>query len=431
MILLSFIVSATGVIILTEMNIAGKKETIICIGAGASGSFFALNCADERHEVLLFDSNAKAGRKMYISGKGRCNITNDCSVKDFISHVVRNPRFLYSSISRFSPADTIDFFNGHGCPLKTERGDRVFPISDKSSDIIDCLVRECRKNGVKFCFDQTVTKIRKEEDGFIVFTKEKEYHCDRLIIASGGRSYSSTGSKGDGYRFAKQFGHEVVELKPALCPLRIKERIHKEMLKLTLKNVSLTAENGKFRKTIFGDLEFLPGSVTGPIALSMSSFINREQGIGLSLDLKPALDEEKLDKRLLRQIGETPNEDVGYLLKQLLPNDFIGFFVENTGTDTGIRLNSLNKESRMKLLRDLKRFELTYEGPEDIEKGIVTSGGVDVRQIDPRTMESKLCKGLYFIGEVLDVDALTGGFNLQCALSTGYSCAEAIRGEGE
>ena len=404
-----------------------KKTRIICIGAGASGLFFALNAADEYNEVTLIDSNSKAGRKMYISGKGRCNITNNCDVKEFISNVVRNPKFLYSAINRFAPADTIDFFNTHGCPLKIERGNRVFPVSDRAADIIDCLLKECRKKKVDIEFDQKVTKIEKEDEKFIVYSGKKRYEADKLVIATGGRSYPSTGSTGDGYNFARQFGHEIVQLKSALCPIRIKEVIRHGMLDLTMKNVALTCKSGKFNKTIFGDLEFLPGSITGPIALSMSSLINRIDEVKMSLDLKPALDEQKLDKRLLREIETNPNKDVRYLLTTLLPSGFLDFFIENSETDAAVILNSLTKEKRMKLLNDLKHFDLTYMGLENIDKGIVTSGGVDVSQIDPKTMGSKITEGLYFIGEVLDVDAFTGGFNLQIALSTAYSCALGMK----
>jgi hypothetical protein len=404
-----------------------KKEKIICIGAGASGLFFALNCADDDHEVILIDGNAKAGRKMYISGKGRCNITNDCEVKEFINNVIRNPRFLYSAINRFKPVDTIAFFNEHECPLKTERGNRVFPVSDKSADIIDTLVRECRRKKVKLIFEEKAEKIEKTTEGFTVRCTDNEYTCNRLVIATGGLSYPSTGSTGDGYEFARSFGHNIVELKSALCPLRIREKINKDMYDLTLRNVTLTAANDHFRKSIFGDLEFLPGAITGPIALSMSSLINREENIKLTLDLKPALDEEKLDRRLLRDIEKDPNKDVRFLLKGLLPEGFIRFFLDNTATDPSIILNSMTKVMRKQLLNDLKHFRFDYISPESIDKGIVTSGGVDVKQIDPKTMESKLCEGLYFIGEVLDVDAFTGGFNLQIALSTAYSCAMGIK----
>ena len=415
----------------TNMSETRKRKRIICIGAGASGLFFGLNCADQDHEVILLDSNPKAGRKMYISGKGRCNITNDCDVKEFIGNVVRNPKFLYSAIHRFGPADTIAFFNEHGCPLKTERGNRVFPVSDHAADIIDCLVKECRKKGVKLCFEQKVTDIRKEADQFLIKTKDHIYKADKLVIATGGKSYPSTGSRGDGYQFAEQFKHHIVELKSALCPIRVKEEIKKEMLKLTLKNVSLTARNERFHKTIFGDLEFLPGAITGPIVLSMSSLINREGPVELFLDLKPALEEEKLDKRLLREIDSQPNKDVSYLLSTLLPKEFVAFFVECSSIDPDLVLNTFTRKKRHELISYLKRFPFHFDGLEEIDKGIITSGGVDVNEIDPKTMESKLCRDLYFIGEVLDVDAMTGGFNMQIALSTGYSCATAIVSDKE
>ena len=405
------------------MDKNNTKTRIICIGAGASGLFFALNAKNDDNEVILIDSNSKVGRKMYISGKGRCNITNNCDSRQFINNVVRNPKFLYSAINRFSPADTISFFNEHDCPLKTERGNRVFPVSDRSSDIIDCLFKECRRRKVDIRFDEKAEKIVKEENIYRVICKNNTYEADRLVIATGGKSYPSTGSTGDGYKFAREFGHKITELKSALCPIRIKEVIRHNMLDLTLRNVSLTCRSNRFDKTLFGDLEFLPGSISGPIALSMSSLINRLDEVEMYLDLKPALDEEKLDKRLLREIEKNPNRDLRYLLGTLLPSSFIEFFVENSATDTTLILNSLTKEKRLKLLNDLKHFKLTYEGLEDIEKGIVTSGGVDVGEIDPKTMESKISKGLYFIGEVLDVDAFTGGFNLQIALSTAYSCA--------
>ena len=405
------------------MDKNNTKTRIICIGAGASGLFFALNAQNDNNEVILIDSNSKVGRKMYISGKGRRNITNNCDSRQFINNVVRNPKFLYSAINRFTPADTISFFNEHDCPLKTERGNRVFPVSDRSSDIIDCLFRECRRRKVDIRFDEKAEKIVKEENIYRVICKNNTYEADRLVIATGGKSYPSTGSTGDGYKFAREFGHKITELKSALCPIRIKEVIRHNMLDLTLRNVSLTCRSNRFDKTLFGDLEFLPGSISGPIALSMSSLINRLDEVEMYLDLKPALDEEKLDKRLLREIEKNPNRDLRYLLGTLLPSSFIEFFVENSATDTTLILNSLTKEKRLKLLNDLKHFKLTYEGLEDIEKGIVTSGGVDVGEIDPKTMESKISKGLYFIGEVLDVDAFTGGFNLQIALSTAYSCA--------
>ena len=400
---------------------------ILCIGAGASGLFFALNCADEKHEVILVDKNHKVGRKMYISGKGRCNITNNCEVKEFISNIVNNPKFLYSAISLFKPADTISFFNEHGCMLKTERGNRVFPVSDHASDIIDTLFFECKKKKVRIVFEETIREIKKKENQFVAFGEKGNYTIDKVVVATGGLSYPVTGSTGDGYRFAESFGHTIVEPKPALCPIKIKEKIDKQMLKLTLKNVALSANNDHFHQTIFGDLEFLNDAISGPIVLSLSSLINREKQVNLSLDLKPALKQETLDKRLLREIEKHPDKDVAYLLSILLPKEFISFFLRLSKIDSSLPLSSLPREKRLELLKNLKELPLTFEGLEQIEKGIVTSGGISVKQINPKTMESKLCEGLYFIGEVLDVDGLTGGFNLQIALSCGYNCAKAIK----
>ncbi|MCR5491795.1 MAG: NAD(P)/FAD-dependent oxidoreductase [Bacilli bacterium] len=399
---------------------------IICIGAGASGLFFSLNAANNGHEVILLESNERAGRKLAITGKGRCNITNDCPVNEVIEKVLSNPKFLYSAVAGFSPRDAIEWFNAHGCELKTERGNRVFPVSDQSSDVVNALLRECDKAGVKIIYRQKVTSIRQSEEGFKVFTKDRAYAAEKVVIATGGKSYPLTGSTGDGYAFALSFHHSIVPPVSALCPIKIKERIDPKMTTLTLKNVALTASAEKFHKTLFGDMEFLPNAITGPISLSMSSLINRKGYVELSLDFKPALDNEKLNNRILREISETPNESVMHLIRTLLPSDIIPFFVQHAGTPTAKQLNSFTKEDRAKLVRDLKAFPLTYDGLDGIEKGIVTSGGVSTKEINSKTMESKLVPGLYFIGEVIDVDAFTGGFNLQIALSTAYAAARYI-----
>ena len=399
---------------------------IVCIGAGASGLFFSIHASSFGHEVILLESNAKVGRKIAITGKGRCNITNNCSATEFINNVVTNPKFLYSAINGFTPSDTIEWFNNHGCPLKTERGNRVFPVSDKSFDIIDTLLREAKRAGTKIIYNEKVEDIYQSDSGFVIKTNNRKYDADNVVIATGGLSYHLTGSTGDGYRFAKKLSHTVIEPKSALCPIKIKEKIDKSMLDFTLKNVSLTASNESFNKSIFGDLEFLSHAITGPIAISMSSFINKVGDVNLSLDFKPALDEEKLDNRILRDIKDKPNENVSYLLRGLLPREIIPFFVINTKTDVETVLNSFTKEDRLKLVRDLKHFHFSFDGLDDIDKGIVTCGGVSVKEVNQQSMESKIIPGLYFIGEVLDVDALTGGFNLQIALSTAYAAASHI-----
>ena len=399
---------------------------VICIGAGAAGLFYSLNASNKGAEVIVFDGNTKAGKKLAITGKGRCNITNNKPVNEFINHVVRNPKFLYSSLNQFTPQDTMEFFESHGCPLKVERGDRVFPVSDKSCSIIDCLVKEAKSSGVIFKYNEKVINCYKDNEEFVVQTKLNEYRADKLVIATGGKSYPLTGSLGDGYKFAQNFGHTIIPIKPALCPIKIKERIHKEMLDFTLKNVELLAESQHFKKKIFGDLEFLPNSITGPISLTLSSLINRFDDVRLTLDFKPALDNEKLSNRILREITKTPNEDVRHLISTLLPKEVREFFIENTNFDLDKRLNSFSKQERLDLINYLKHFKLTFDGLEDIEKAVVTSGGVNVEELKQKTLESKIVNNLYFIGEVIDVDAFTGGYSLQIALSTAYAAAKDI-----
>ena len=399
---------------------------IIVIGAGASGLFYAAQAASRGHEVMVLESNEKAGKKMYITGKGRCNLTNNSSVRDCINNVVRNPKFLYSCFSKWTPENTIDYFNEHGCPVKTERGNRVFPESDKSSDAINCLLRECKKVGVSIHYEEKVVQAKKEGDRFLVKTKKASYESDALVIATGGKSYPQTGSTGDGFAFAKGFGHQIVYPVPALCPILIEEKPSRGMLELTLKNVELTAENENFRKTLFGDLEFLPDAITGPIALTMSSLINRVGKVRLSLDFKPALNEGKLDARIVREVAAAPNKDVRYLLGRMLPMDMLAFFFAKCSVPEELALNSLMKVQRKELVSLLKKFPLVFVGLNSNEKGIITSGGVSVDEIDAKTMESKRIPNLYFIGEVLDVDALTGGFNLQIAFSTAYAAANSL-----
>ena len=400
---------------------------VICIGAGAAGLFFALNASSKGVEVLVLDSNSKPGRKLAITGKGRCNITNKKLPREFLDHVVRNNNFLYSSLNAFTPFDTMEFFESHGCPLKVERGDRVFPVSDKSSDIIDTLVNECLAKNVVFKYNEQVEKVEKVDENFIVKTKSNTYVCDKLVIATGGASYTSTGSKGDGYKFAKSFNHKITEIKPSLCPIVIEEYIPKEMFDFTLKNVEITAKSKNFKKKIFGDLEFLNNRLTGPIILTLSTLINRiEDDIELSLDFKPALNNEKLNNRILREINNAPNNDVLYLLTKLLPNEIIKFFISHIDLDVKTKLNSFTKEDRNKLVKYLKEFKFTFISLDDLDRAVVTSGGVNVNEINQKSMESKIVKGLYFIGEVLDVDAQTGGYSLQIALSTAYVASKNI-----
>ena len=400
---------------------------IIVVGAGPAGLFYSINASCLGHEVVLLESNEKAGKKLFITGKGRCNVTNACEGKEFLNNVVTNAKFLFSSLSKWNSFDTIDFFNSHNCPLVIERGNRVFPKSYKAYDITDTLVRECRKNGVSIKFNTKVLEINKINNEFVVKTNFSNFTSDALVIATGGKSYSQTGSKGDGYLFAKKFNHTIIDPVPALCPIKVKENFQKEMLNFTLKNVTLKATSGKFENNEFGDLEFLSNALTGPIALTTSSLINRFDDVTLSIDFKPALSDEQLDNRLLREIKNYEKGTVLDLIKKVLPSAVIPMFLSKLDVDQDESLVYLTKENRYKIVNLIKSFPFSYAGLDNIDRAIVTSGGVDIKQINPKTMESKLVPNLYFIGEVLDIDAFTGGFNIQIALSTAYSAANALK----
>lgn len=400
---------------------------IIVVGAGPAGLFYSINASCLGHEVVLLESNEKAGKKLFITGKGRCNVTNACEGKEFLNNVVTNAKFLFSSLSKWNSFDTIDFFNSHNCPLVIERGNRVFPKSYKAYDITDTLVRECRKNGVSIKFNTKVLEINKINNEFVVKTNSSNFTSDAVVIATGGKSYSQTGSRGDGYLFAKKFNHTIIYPVPALCPIKVKENFQKEMLNFTLKNVTLKASSGKFENKEFGDLEFLSNALTGPIALTTSSLINRFDDVTLSIDFKPALSEEQLDNRLLREIKNYEKGTVLDLIKKVLPSAVIPMFLSKLDVDQDESLVYLTKENRYKIVNLIKSFPFSYAGLDNIDRAIVTSGGVDIKQINPKTMESKLVPNLYFIGEVLDIDAFTGGFNIQIALSTAYSAANALK----
>lgn len=400
---------------------------IIVVGGGASGLFFSLNASKKGHNVTVIERNEKVGKKLFITGKGRCNVTSDSDNKTIMNHIVNNPKFLYSALNRWSSVDTINFFSSHGCPLVTERGNRVFPQSGKSYDIIRTLHSECIKEGVIFIYKERVMSAYKNNERFVVKTQNgRIFQSDALVIATGGKSYSKTGSSGDGYHLASSFSHHIISPVGALVPLKVKETIPSSLFNLTLKNVTLKASGEKFSFSEFGDLEFLPSSLTGPIALTISSYINRKDNVKLELDLKPALSEEQLTNRILREIKEKRNSVVLDLLKTLLPISFISLFLSKCDVEENKSLDVLLKEERDKIVFYLKHFPFTYLGLDNIDHAIVTSGGVDVKEINPSTMESKLVKNLFFIGEVIDVDALTGGFNIQIAFSSAYLASEAL-----
>lgn len=394
----------------------------IVIGAGPSGIMAALSLKEIGDDVIILEANEKICKKLYITGKGRCNITNNTDREGIIKNIVSNPKFLYSAISYFSPQDTIDFFEGKGVPLKTERGNRVFPVSDKSSDIIKAFEKVLKQNDIKVLLNSKVKYVKLLEDGrFAVATDKTKYECDKLIIATGGKSYPGTGSTGDGYKFASMLGHNVVNPRPALVPIRLKN-YDGSVSGLSLKNVSCKAIfDGKTFEE-FGEMLFTHNGLSGPIILSLSSQINKFdiKDKKIYIDLKPALSSEQLDNRLLRDFENFKNKDLKNYLPELMPKSLIEIFLKQISFENK-KVNEITKENRQEIIAKLKSLEFVIDRLEDVSVGIVTAGGVDVLQVSNKNMESKLISNLYFVGEVLDIDALTGGFNIQIAMSTGYS----------
>lgn len=401
---------------------------IAVIGGGASGMMAAGVCAKNGHNVDLFEANEKLGKKIYITGKGRCNVTNCSDAEEILRNVVNNSKFLYSALYAFDSFSTINFFENMGIPIKIERGNRAFPESDKSSDIIKALSNFDIKNGVKILLNHKVINIYKSGDFFNINTTFGMYNTyDSVICCTGGMTYSATGSTGDGYKFAKNFGHNIVEPRPGLVPILLKDNYINNIQGLSLKNVKLIAlKNGKVYKEIFGEMLFTSNGISGPIVLSMSSYINRQNDISLKIDFKPALTNEQLHKRLLRDIESIKEKQTSTLIGGLLPNSLIEPFLSKCNIDKCKKVKSLTTKDIDCIVYTLKNFDLLYNGVDKLDYGIITSGGVDIHEINPQTMESKLIKGLYFAGEVLNVDALTGGFNLQIAFATGYLAGNSI-----
>ena len=395
---------------------------IAVIGGGPAGMMAAITAAENGADVTLFEQNEKTGKKMYIAGKGRCNLTNDCSARDFVTNVVTNPKFVLGALNKFTPQDTMEFCQSRGLQLKVERGNRVFPVSDKSSDVIKLFTQQLLRSGVKIKLNEQISAVEYCENAFLLTTITGIISFDRVIIATGGKSYSATGSCGDGYRFAKSLGHNLLPLRPALC--RILCNNCKTLEGLTLKNVevSLLDANNKVVASEFGEMLFTNNGISGPAVLSLSSRINKTNlaGAKIAIDLKPALDAEKLDARILRDFSERMNKDFVNSLDQLLPERLRLFVAERCGIPLYKKVNQITAQDRKALVSTLKGLTFTNVALDSIEYGIVTSGGIDITQISPSTMESKIVKGLYFAGEVMDIDALTGGYNIQLALSTGY-----------
>ncbi|MTI81003.1 MAG: NAD(P)/FAD-dependent oxidoreductase [Firmicutes bacterium] len=396
---------------------------LVVIGGGPAGMMAAATGAEKGLRVLLLEKNEKLGKKLYITGKGRCNVTNYCEMEDFFENVVSNSKFLYSALYSFSNYQLVDLLHSLGVKTKVERGNRVFPESDKSSDIIKGFNTLLRKHSVDIKFNSRVKEIVIKDNNVtgVQLDNGNKITCSSVIISTGGMSYQQTGSTGDGYQMARELGHTIVEPKPALVPLVIKEAWVKELQGLALKNAAATLTvNGKTVASQFGELLFTHFGVSGPIILSLSSLIKKhDSNIKLYIDIKPALSEEQLDQRIQKDFQKYINKQFRNSLTELLPKKMIPVIAElsELGDKT---VNQVTKDERTKLVQLLKNLELTVTGTRPLNEAIVTNGGVKTKEINPSTMESKLVKGLYFAGEVIDVDALTGGYNLQIAFSTGY-----------
>ena len=422
-----------------------NQTDLIVIGAGPAGMMAAITAAQRGKSVLLLERNPRPGRKLLITGKGRCNVTNNCGQDALLANIPRNPRFLYSAFARFSTADTIAFFESRGLPLKTERGSRVFPQSDRASDVLGVLERALRELNVPVVNARVSSLLIDEEQKTVLGVRcgdGREFRAAATLLACGGMSYPQTGSTGDGYALAAQAGHRIIPPVPSLIPILTEEKEPREMQGLSLKNVTLTVSRGE--KPVFselGELLFTHFGVSGPLVLSASAHMEGQKpegpcsaafcasmlkgkGYRLSIDWKPGLSEEQLDRRLLRDFAKFQNKDAVNSLGELLPRKAIPVLLRRAGIPLEEKVNRITKEQRRSLLETLKGYALTPVGFRPIEEAIITSGGVDVREVNPKTMASKLASGLYFAGELLDVDGYTGGFNLQIAFATGVLAGE-------
>ena len=411
---------------------------VLVIGGGASGIMAAITSAKQGNTVTILEKMEALGKKILITGKGRCNITNSAEMQEFMNNIPENSRFLYSAFNSFNNKDIINFFNSKGLQTKVERGGRVFPVSDNAQDVLNVLIKTLKELKVEIKTNFEVTNLLKENEqikGVIGKYKGKQETilADKVILSTGGKSYPVTGSTGDGYNLAKQLGHTITEIKPSLVPLTCNgksKELCQEMQGLSLKNVGIKVKcDGKQIYEDFGEMLFTHFGLSGPIILSCSAYLIRYKNIDellkqnkvkIYIDLKPALDEEKLDNRLLRDFEELKNKQFKNSLDRLLPKKMIEPFIELVQISPEKRINEITKENRKTIIKNLKNLELTISGFRDIDEAIITAGGINLKEINPKTMESKLIKGLYFAGEIIDIDALTGGFNLQVAWSTGY-----------
>ena len=408
---------------------------VVIIGGGPAGMIAGIT-AKKNHpedEVIIIEKNSSLGRKLLITGKGRCNITSSLNIPEFISNIPGNGMFLYSAFQKYNNQDIINFLESNGVQTKVERGNRVFPVSDKSRDVLYAFEKELKKLNIKIYFNTEVVDIIKKEK-FIIKTNTRIFEADKLIIATGGMSYSGTGSTGDGYKFAKKFGHTIKEIKASLVPLEVAEKEDcKNMQGLSLRNISIKIKDEEKKKLIyedFGEMLFTHFGISGPIILSGSAHLIRynnidallnENKIKLYIDLKPALTEEQLDLRIRRDFEEFKNKEFKNSLFDLLPKKMVEFIIEKSNINPNKKVNEITKEERKQLVKLLKNVEFTIKNTRPVEEAIITAGGINVKEINPSTMESKIVKDLYFAGEIIDVDAYTGGFNLQIAYSTGYT----------
>ncbi len=400
-------------------------KKVIVIGAGPAGMMAAITAAKNNNKVILLDGNEKVGKKLFITGKGRCNVTNSKDISEFFDFIPGNPHFLYSALYSYTNEDTINFFESQGIKLKNERGGRIFPASDKSSDIIKGLMKEINKNNIDLKLNSTVTNIKSNNKIIEAVEVNNDFYIkgDHFIIATGGVSYPSTGSRGDGLRFSKSIGHNIIDLKPSLVPIELNDSWIKEVTGLNLKNIEISLFKDTSKKPVYknqGEMLFTSYGLSGPIILKASRYIEKDSNYSLLIDLKPALTYDELDKRVQKDFKKYINKDFKNSLDELLPQKLIPIVISLSGIQENKKVNEITKEERKALVNLIKGIKLSIKGLRPIAEAIVTSGGVDTLEIDPSTMKSKIIDNLSFAGEVIDVDAFTGGYNVQIALSTGY-----------
>ncbi len=404
------------------------KKTII-IGAGPAGILAAIASKGSDNEVILIDKNEKIGKKLFITGKGRCNITNFADINTFYSMINNNPKFMYSSFNKFDNIDILKLLESNGLKYKVERGNRVFPSSDKSSDVIKTFSKILKSLDIKIILDENIDYVEKVDNIFKVYSKKNKYEADFLVIATGGVSYPLTGSTGDGYKFAEGFGHRITELKPSLVPLKVKNEFVEELQGTSLKNVEVSLKNNnKLIHKEFGEMLFTHFGLSGPIILKLSNYIlKKHKNILVSTDLKPKLDIDTLDRRIQKDFEKFSNKNIENGLNELLIKKLIPVVLSRSNIDGTKKINQITKEERISLINTIKGLEFEFIDFMPLSQAIITKGGISTKDINPKTMESKIVENLYFAGETIDVDAMTGGFNLQVAYSTGYTAGISIK----